>query len=276
MSSVARALPLSASVLLCGASCSREGPSYAEMVQDVVGGYGYIAGDDPLGMGTGTLVSGSPGNLHVEAAPEDCFFEDDVPRTSRKVLLRTLHRRSFKNKLQFLGSMPLLGEVLAPMMENVVSIEVEIKNLEREVLSAPSALRWYRGGMDAECRELLGYVSFVAEALLSDDVTVRFVRRTGAGSGSDDASLGDALRGLAGLGPFIGVAMEAEEDHALRITSPLLLGYKLAKFREEPEGTVLHRSASVEDGAFVFERTGFFKGPSIPIDPMSDEMSLYR
>lgn len=236
------------SILFLLGAC-RSDEEVHNIVEKLVSEYGYIAHHNPVQLfATGSLVSGGPTNLRLDAEASDCFPYKLVSRHLDKDNFHRQHHYTTSGGLEILG----IGATSSHV------VDIELGGISIEHLTSFDITSWYRNpeGMDDLCREYLNY----ATGLITEVLTVGYIKISFTNESGADVVLNNNILSLL---PPSGTTFSwrAFDEYTLEITTPINLGYRLVRLRQDDSGLIAWRATGVEDGEFIFEDIGIEDEP---------------
>ena len=226
-------------LLLLSLGACRSSEEAMNILENLVSQYGYIAHKNPMELfATGGLVTGNPATLRLDAEASRCFPMDSVSRVYNDMHFNREHHYETSGGLEAFG----IGSSTSHV------VHIELGDMMIEYIPSIDITSWYREGMGELCREYLNYTTgLIAESLIAGRVKLSVSNQNGTRVALDRNILTSLL-------PYnTGVSWDVVDEYSLEINSPVNLGYKLVKIREDDVGFVSKWATEVEDGHFVFE-----------------------
>jgi len=222
--------------------------------------YNFVPFKTPMaGVGTGTLLRGTPDNLMMLAPPARCFpyqigglptdlrWASDVtlPSTYRKVQL------DFNAKLNSIIATGTPAINFNLNMTKVRKVEFEVREASIQMFDQIALRDFFRYGMTAECRDFVLQYPFVFEGLQVTNMSFTFLDVFGGRIGISTANIGDFASFDAD------VQWQIENGYKLIVTSPKFVGYRVVQLRPQDDGFIRYVSTKSKNGAFVWEEIGY-------------------
>ena len=227
-------LPLILSLFL---SCDSSEDAFT-VLNDFVSQYGFIAHRNPSKLfSVGTIITGTPLNLGIQGNARNCFPPEYV--------LRERDHTNFNRKFQhiFQGGLEFLG--IGASRSHAVNVEIE--GIIIESIPSTAITEWYRWEMNPICREYANYsTGLISESFIVESLTISILDENAISVALPQDVIADLLA------PNARIDWHMADQYTLEITTPVNLGYRLVKFREQDDGFISFRVTETQDNKFVF------------------------
>jgi hypothetical protein len=216
---------------------------------------GVIPFSNPVSaLGTGTPLTGKPGNVIAMAPPTRCFPDEfkgkptNLRWASDIIIPPTYKKMTFTfdanfNSLMAVGTPGVQFNLTG---NKVQTVELEIRDAQIEMIDTISLKEFYATGMSESCKDTLMSYPFIMEALKVNSMSFTFFDSFGGKFNLTSANIGDVA--------FFGgdVQWYIEQGSKLVVLTPKYIGYKLAQLRSEDEGSVNLTCSEIKKGEYVW------------------------
>ena len=185
----------------------------------------------------GTVLRGNAKEMYLVARPEKCFPDLQGDQALRWVQATTLPDQYRKVEFGFdVSANPALnmGSETLSLKANVKyvkTVSLEFTGASVEFLEEAAFMDFYRQGMSASCKSLLGQYPFIGQGLRVESMRFQFKDEFG-GAVNLSATLPQIVDIAAGVNWHI------ENHYTLVIDSPKYIGYRMAKLGTNPKGNL--------------------------------------
>lgn len=214
--------------------------------------YGFIGYENPLEQSrAGTMLAGKPTSLAYIAPANECFSEEELPRSYDTQHFNRTYNYSFQGNLGFTVFGSALFSAGLGLNKNH-TVDVELNGITIEYMSSIGVTDWYREGMSQTCKEYLDDVGFVIQALITDSMKISIKNIGGTNIGLSADNISEFVQFEAG------VNWQIIDAYTVEVTTPKYIGYQLGRLRLEDEGRVLYRAMVAQEDKFIFEPITLF------------------
>ena len=205
------------------------------IIENFVEKHGFIAHKNfTTLLSTGSVVLGGPNNLIYKTFPHECFPEEILERHHKKIDFEKKHHYILND----------IFNVFGLNISEVSKVHFEIEGLTIEALSFQDIYPWIENSMSEYCLEMLSYSSgFIVESLIADRIKI---------SVDDFSNKSIYISSIFNFFNTNNIFWQSGGDNTLVITSPIYVGYKVARVRQRNDRVALDLSSKSYENHFIF------------------------